>query len=582
MDKKYRRAVDAAAIFSETDLSGRITYVNDQFCSLFGYRRDELLGVNHRLLNSGQHPDEFFSSMWHTIALGQVWKGEICNRAKDGTLYWVDTTLVPVIDDDTGQVERYLAIRFDVSEKRRLLHSLQWRVGHDVLTGLPNRTYLSDLLDQALEFSRAENLPLAVCMLDLDGFKAVNDGYGHASGDRLLVEVARRLRSIVRGEDVVARLGGDEFVLVLRHVRGMDELHAALSRVLIAVSMPYGIDGKGIKVFASIGVTLFPWDNEDAETLLRHADQAMYVAKQSGRNRFHLFDVSRDKEVRATYQTVERVRQALAGNELRLHFQPKVNMRHGTVVGLEALLRWKHPQRGLVPPREFLPLVEETDLIVEIGEWVMEQVLTQLQQWLQVGQGWPVSINISARHFQRADFVERLRQVLERHPAVPPRLLDLQIVESVAVENLAHVSACLQACHALGVGFSLGGFGTGYCSLNDLKHLRTQTIKIDKTFVRDILHDRDDLALTKAVIGLARAFGREVVAEGLDSLEHGQLLLNLGCEVAQGYFIARPMPPERIPGWVQGFIPPSQWQQRPGDQGEGASLLACDASLRPV
>nr|BFE90109.1 hypothetical protein GCM10020185_06450 [Pseudomonas brassicacearum subsp. brassicacearum] len=241
-------------------------------------------------------------------------------------------------------------------------------------------------------------------MLDLDGFKAVNDGYGHASGDRLLVEVARRLRSIVRGEDVVARLGGDEFVLVLRHVRGMDELHAALSRVLIAVSMPYGIDGKDIKVFASIGVTLFPWDNDDAETLLRHADQAMYVAKQSGRNRFHLFDVSRDKEVRATYQTVERVRQALAGNELRLHFQPKVNMRHGTVVGMEALLRWKHPQRGLVPPREFLPLVEETDLIVEIGEWVMEQVLTQLQQWQQAGQGWPVSINISARHFQRADF----------------------------------------------------------------------------------------------------------------------------------------------------------------------------------
>jgi diguanylate cyclase (GGDEF)-like protein len=460
------------------------------------------------------------------------------------------------------------------------LHSLQWRVGHDVLTGLPNRTYLSDLLDQALEFSRAQSLPLAVCMLDLDGFKAVNDGHGHASGDQLLVEVARRLRSIVRGEDVVARLAGDEFVLVLRHVCGLEELHAALNRVLIAVSMPYAIDGKAIKVFASIGVTLFPGDNEDADTLLRHADQAMYVAKQSGRNRFHLFDVSRDQEVRATYQTVERVRQAMAGNELRLHFQPKVNMRHGTVVGLEALLRWKHPQRGLVPPREFLPLVEETDLIVEIGEWVMEQVLIQLQQWQHAGQVWPVSINISARHFQRADFVERLRQVLQRHPAVSPRMLDLQIVESLAVENLAHVSACLQACQALGVGFSLGGFGTGYCSLNDLKHLRTQTIKIDKTFVRDILNDRDDLALTEAVIGLARAFGRQVVAEGLDSLEHGQLLLRLGCEVAQGYFIARPMPPDQVPGWVKGFVSPPQWQHQSDVQGE--SDPACGDSLCPV
>lgn len=580
MDKKYRRAVDAAAIFSETDLSGRITYVNDQFCELFGYPRDELLGESHRLLNSGQHPGEFFSAMWRTIAMGKVWKGEICNRAKDGTLHWVDTTLVPVADETTGRVERYLAIRFDVSEKRRLLHSLQWRVGHDVLTGLPNRTYLSDLLDQALEFSRVENLPLAVCMLDLDGFKAVNDGYGHAIGDRLLMEVARRLRSIVRGEDVVARLAGDEFVLVLRHVHGMDELHAALNRVLVAVSMPYVIDGKSINVFASVGVTLSPWDNEDADTLLRHADQAMYVAKQSGRNRFHLFDVSRDKEVRATYQTVERVRQALADNELRLHFQPKVNMRNGAVVGLEALLRWKHPRRGLVPPREFLPLVEETDLIVEVGEWVMEQVLTQLQQWQRVGQGWPVSINISARHFQRADFVERLQGMLERHPAVSPRMLDLQIVESVAVENLAQVSACLQACQALGVGFSLGGFGTGNCSLNDLKHLRTQTIKIDKTFVRDILEDRDDLALTKAVIGLARAFGRQVVAEGLDSLEHGQLLLRLGCEVAQGYFIARPMPAGQVPGWAKSFVPPPQWQAFPGSHGDATP--ACDPSERPV
>jgi diguanylate cyclase (GGDEF)-like protein len=278
-----------------------------------------------------------------------------------------------------------------------------------VLTGLPNRAFLSDLLDQALEFSRRENIPLAVCMLDLDGFKAVNDGYGHASGDQLLVEVAKRLRQIVRGEDVVARLAGDEFVLVLRYVRDLPELRAALNRVLGAISAPYTLHGKDINVFASIGVTLFPFDNEDAETLLRHADQAMYVAKQRGRNRFHLFDVSRDQEVKATHQTVERVRQALAADELRLHFQPKVNMRLGVVVGFEALLRWEHPQNGTVPAREFLPLVEETDLIIDIGEWVMDQVLLQLDRWQQAGQVWPISVNIAARHFQRADFVDRLR-----------------------------------------------------------------------------------------------------------------------------------------------------------------------------
>lgn len=560
MDEKYRRAVDAAAIFSETDPSGRITHVNDQFCAVSGYSREELLGQNHRLLNSGVHRAEFFAGMWRTISSGNVWKGEICNRAKDGSLYWVESTVVPVLDKATGHVERYLSIRFDISAKRELLHTLQWRVGHDVLTGLPNRAFLSDLLDQALEFSRQENTPLAVCMLDLDGFKAVNDGYGHAAGDLLLVEVAKRLRGIVRGEDVVARLAGDEFVLVLRHVRDLPELRCALDRVLEEISLPYSFRGKDINVFASIGVTLFPQDNEDAETLLRHADQAMYVAKQGGRKRFHLFDVSRDQEVKATHQTVEQVRQALAGNELCLHFQPKVNMRSGEVVGFEALLRWEHPQNGTVPAREFLPLVEETDLIIEIGDWVMNQVLAQLDQWRQAGHGWPVSVNIAARHFQRTDFVERLKNLLARHPNVAPRRLDLEIVEAVAIENIQHVSDCLRACQALGVQFSLGDFGTGYSSLSYLKRLPTQAIKIDRSFVRDILHDRDDLALTTAVIGLARAFGRQVIAEGLESAEHGELLLQLGCDVAQGYFIAQPMPPSAVPGWVAGFVAPLQWR----------------------
>ncbi|VVO38703.1 putative bifunctional diguanylate cyclase/phosphodiesterase [Pseudomonas fluorescens] len=560
MDEKYRRAVDAAAIFSETDLSGRITYVNDQFCAVSGYSREELLGQNHRLLNSGLHSADFFAGLWRTIARGSVWKGEICNRAKDGSLYWVESTMVPVLDDATGRVDRYLSIRFDISEKRQLLHSLQWRVGHDVLTGLPNRAFLSDLLDQALEFSRQENIPLAVCMLDLDGFKSVNDGYGHASGDLLLVEVARRLRSIVRGEDVVARLAGDEFVLVLRYVRDLPELRAALSRVLGAISAPYTLHGKELNVFASIGVTLFPHDNEDAETLLRHADQAMYLAKQGGRNRFHLFDVIRDREVKVTHQTIERVRQALLAGELRLHFQPRVNMRRGEVVGFQAVLRWEHPQDGMVPSRNFLPLVEETDLIIDIGEWVMDQVLSQMHHWQHAGQGWPVSINIAARHFQRADFVDRLGEMLARHAQVAPQMLELEIVESVAVENIQHVSACLQACQTLGVQFSLGDFGTGYSSLSYLKRLRTQSIKIDKSFVRDFLHDRDDLALTTAVIGLARAFGRKVIAEGLDSIEQGEMLLRLGCDVAQGHCIARPMPPEEVVAWVEGYVAPLQWR----------------------
>ena len=350
MDDIYRAAVDAAAIFSETDLSGRITYVNEQFCSISGYGREELLGANHRILNSGLHEPEFFLEMWRALVAGRVWKGEICNRAKDGSLYWVDSTMVPLIDPQSGKVHKYVSIRFDVTEKRQLLHTLQWRVGHDVLTGLPNRAYLSDLLNQALAFSRREEIPLAVCMLDLDGFKAVNDGYGHAAGDLLLMEVAQRLQGILRAGDSVARLSGDEFVLILRHIDGSAPLHAALQRILHTLAAPYLIRERSLSLSASIGVTLFPQDDEDADTLVRHADQAMYVAKQRGRNRYHLFDVSQEQELKATHQTVARVRQALHQGELCLHYQPKVNMRTGQVLGFEALLRWMHPAKGPVPP----------------------------------------------------------------------------------------------------------------------------------------------------------------------------------------------------------------------------------------
>ncbi len=429
--------------------------------------------------------------------------------------------------------------------------TLQWRVGHDVLTGLPNRAFLSELLNQSLDFARREHIPLAVCMLDLDGFKAVNDSYGHACGDALLVEVAARLRGIMRGEDVVARLSGDEFVLILRYVRDSQELQATLQRVLWAVSAPYAIHEQDIHVCASIGVTVFPDDDEDPDTLLRHADQAMYLAKQGGRNRFHLFDVSLDREVRATYQSVASMRRALEADELRLVYQPKVNLRTGQVVGFEALVHWQSPQRGLLEPHEFLPLVAQTDVIGEIGEWVIDRVLAQIQAWRRTGYNWPVSLNIAARHFQRADFVPRLQALLARYAEVPAQMLDLEIVESVAIENIQRVSQCLQDCQALGVRFSLDDFGTGYSSLSYLKRLRTQTIKIDRSFIRDILHDQDDLALTKAVIGLARAFGREVIAEGLETAEQGRLLISLGCDVAQGSFVARPM---AAPDPVAGFV----------------------------
>ena len=554
MSARYRAAVDAAAIFSETDKSGIITYVNEQFCDISGYSAQELIGQNHRILNSGQHPPEFFIDMWKKVSRGQVWKGEICNRKKDGSLYWVESTIVPMYDDASQRVQKYASIRFDVTEKRKFLETLQWQAEHDELTGLPNRFLLSKALDQAIVKAKSQPSTVAVGVLDLDGFKQINDRYGHEIGDRLLVAVADRLKHSMRIEDTVARLGGDEFVLILG-VRDPKVLESALQRLLAALSAVYIIDGIGINISASIGVTLYPNDNENADTLLRHADQAMYKAKQSGRNRFHLFDVSKDKMDKSAFDTVIRVRQALHDGELCLHYQPKISLSSGAVIGFEALLRWQHPRDGLILPQYFIPLIEQSDLIVEIGEWVIDQALSQIEQWADLGHSWSVSVNISALHFKKENFVKSLKFLLDSHPNVLPQMLDIEITESVVIEHLSHVTQCLIACQDLGVTFSLDDFGTGYSSLSYLKQLPTQSIKIDKSFIRDILIDKDSLGLTKAIIGLAKSFNREVIAEGVETVEHEVLLMNLGCDVAQGYGIAKPMPVEKVLSWVAKFVP---------------------------
>lgn len=554
MSARYRAAVDAAAIFSETDKSGIITYVNEQFCDISGYSAQELIGQNHRILNSGQHPPEFFIDMWKKVSRGQVWKGEICNRKKDGSLYWVESTIVPMYDDASQRVQKYVSIRFDVTEKRKFLETLQWQAEHDELTGLPNRFLLSKALDQAIVKAKSQPSTVAVGVLDLDGFKQINDRYGHEIGDRLLVAVADRLKHSMRIEDTVARLGGDEFVLIL-DVRDPKVLESALQRLLAALSAVYIIDGIGINISASIGVTLYPNDNENADTLLRHADQAMYKAKQSGRNCFHLFDVSKDKMDKSAFDAVIRVRQALHDGELCLHYQPKISLSSGAVIGFEALLRWQHPRDGLILPQYFIPLIEQSDLIVEIGEWVIDQALSQIEQWADLGHSWSVSVNIAALHLKKENFVKSLKFLLDSHPNVLPQMLDIEITESVVIEHLSHVTQCLIACQDLGVTFSLDDFGTGYSSLSYLKQLPTQSIKIDKSFIRDILIDKDSLGLTKAIIGLAKSFNREVIAEGVETVEHEVLLMNLGCDVAQGYGIAKPMPVEKVLSWVAKFVP---------------------------
>ncbi|SCZ59320.1 EAL domain-containing protein [Thiohalomonas denitrificans] len=440
------------------------------------------------------------------------------------------------------------------AELQRQQQSLEQMAHFDSLTRLPNRVLLADRIQQALARAKRSNTLLAICYLDLDGFKPVNDNYGHDIGDLLLVNVAERLHRSVRGADTVARLGGDEFVLLYGDLHQVEEAEQALERLLKTLAHPYRLGAeRKVEVSASIGVTLFPYDNSDPDTLLRHADQAMYLAKQNGRNRYHLFDPEHDREVRTRREALGRLERALVNGEFVLHYQPKVDMRSGTLVGAEALIRWQHPERGLVPPGEFLPLLENTDLIVSIDQWVLDQALTDLAAWRTAGIDLTVSINISGRHLQKSDFRANLEAALMAHPEVPPSAVELEILETTAFADIRQVSVVLESCRKLGVSFALDDFGTGYASLGYLKKLPAQTLKIDQSFVRDMLTDSQDLAIVEGIIGLSRAFHRQVIAEGVETEEHGAALLQLGCDLGQGYGIARPMPGSDFPSWFEDY-----------------------------
>ena len=463
------------------------------------------------------------------------------------------------IRDDAGNIVAVVETLRDITDLKQTQQRLESMVNFDLLTGLPNRALLADRLHQALANAQRYSRILAVCFLDLDGFKPINDRHGHEIGDRFLIEVASRLTRTLRAGDTVARLGGDEFVLLICDLSDADELEAALARILRTVALPCSICGHDLDVSASIGVTIYPFDDSDPDTLLRHADQSMYQAKQLGRNRFHLFDREAASHTQSRNRQLDRLRQAIADGELRLHYQPKVNMRSGAVVGVEALVRWQHPELGLLAPGEFLPLAEHDLLIVDIGEWVLQAALTQMSAWTHAGLPLPVSVNIAAEHFQQPDFVARLHAILALHPDVSPELLELEIIESVAIADIGAVRTAMAACQENGVRFALDDFGTGYSSLSYLKRLPANTLKIDQSFVRDMLVDQEDHAIIEGVIGLAGIFRMDVIAEGVETVEHGLALMRLGCDLAQGYGIARPLPAERVDDWVRSYRPNPAW-----------------------
>ena len=558
-----------------TDPQGDVIEANDTFLALTGYARDEVLGRNPRFLSSGEQRPEFYREMWQSLLQSGFWRGELVNRRKDGTLY-VQQTSISAVRDRQGRVLNFIGLSSDISALRESQNRLEQMAYFDTLTGLPNRRMLSDRLHQALAQARRSEKLLAVCYLDLDEFKAINDTWGHAAGDALLVEASRRLLGHVRAGDTVSRLGGDEFVLLLGTLTSFEECETALERIRSAMVRPFVLKEGDARVSCSMGVTLYPMDGADPDMLLRHADQAMYLAKQGGRNRFTLFDAEHDRISEMRRESRRAVQDAIAKNQLVLHFQPQVNMRSGQVVGAEALIRWQHPERGLLDPGDFMPMVDLVGLHAPLGGWILANALAQYETWAAGDRNLKLSVNIAAEQLQADGFVDNLRELLALHPAVAPHNLELEILETTALNDIAKVSRVIEDCSALGISFAIDDFGTGYSSLAYLKQLRAETLKIDQSFIRDMLEDPDDLSIVDSIVGLAAAFRRKVIAEGVESIRHGRMLLQLGCDLAQGYAIARPMPAEELPAWIAAWQQPPEWRDVPIWPREDLPLLTVE------
>ena len=577
----YRAMVECAPEAIIVHRLGKILYVNPAAVKLFAASdARDLVG---KLISDLIHPDfrEGQTARMHGIVNNVAIKPMV--EAKflklDGTVIDVEVQGTPIAYD--GEMAIHVSVR-DITLAKEQQRQLEHIAHFDILTGLPNRALLADRLHQAMVQAQRRASMLAVAYLDLDGFKAINDLHGHEVGDKLLVALAERMNQALREGDTLARLGGDEFIAVLPDLADVAACEPMLARLLAAAAQPVQIDDLTLRVTASLGVTFHPQrdaaadtDAEadvDADQLLRQADQAMYQAKLSGKNRFHIFDAEQDSSIRGHHENLERIRRALAEHEFVLYYQPKVNMRTGKVIGAEALVRWRQSE-GLLPPAKFLHLIENHPLGIALGEWVIDTALAQMELWQACGLDIPVSVNVGTRHLTQPDFVQRLQILLAQHPNVRPGELELEVLESSALDSIEPISHVIEACREMGVSFSLDDFGTGYSSLTYLKRLPVALLKIDQSFVRGMLEDPDDLAILEGVIGLASAFGREVIAEGVESVAHGTMLLQLGCEMAQGYGIAGPMQAHELPAWAAAWQPAAAWLDLPSTSRDDFPLL---------
>ncbi|MED1913756.1 EAL domain-containing protein [Bacillus thuringiensis] len=662
-DVKY--ALDQSTILAITDYKGIILRANEQFCRISKYERSELIGKDHRILNSGYHPQGFFKEMWSCIRSGQVWRGEIRNRAKDGSYYWVDTTIVPFKNQE-GEIYQYLSIRSDITcrklmedelkrseEKYRIIaentsdiisiinldgeflylspshkrvwehtvpdeeiHNLfEWIVEddrdifayaiqhafstrkeymvecrintqrndviwteskinpitdeegnvtklllvtrdvtdrkqseetihhlayHDALTDLPNRRmYVQQLSKEMMQAKRFQS-NLAVLFLDMDRFKDVNDSFGHDVGDMLLIEASKRLQACLKQGDVVARLGGDEFTILQNHLQDRSEATALAEQIMNQLQRPFELEGHAFNVSCSIGIAMYPQDGDNPEDLLKRADTALYTVKSRGKNGYDFFDPTMEAKSLERILMENEMRKAIEQEQFQIYYQPKIDIVTSSMTGMEALVRWVHPELGIIPPNRFIPIAEETGMILALGEWILKQACKQNKIWHDQGYTLKVSVNLSARQIYQKDLVEMIKDIL-RETNLSPDWLELEITESIFVK-MEEATAVLQQIRDIGIQISIDDFGTGYSSFSYIKSLPVDTIKIDASFIRDIHHNQESQAIVKAIVTIAQSLNMNVIAEGIELHDQVAALKENGCDHGQGYLFSKPLP----------------------------------------
>lgn len=534
--KDIKAAMDESVILAITDTRGTITEVNEKFCEISKYSRKELIGQNHRILNSGFHAKTFFKDMWKTIGKGEIWHGEICNRAKDGSIYWVQTTIVPFLNDK-GKPYQYISIRSDITAQKNI-NIITHYAYHDDLTSLPNRRSLSQQLKKLITQSHQDQSKFAVFFIDINRFRNINDALGHQVGDMFLVEVAERIKTIDKKENTFFRLSGDEFVYL---VENPDDLVQTAQKLMGLFKEPFRFNQYEILSSICIGISVFPEHGEDVDTLLASADMAMYAAKKRKGNSFRIYEDHLEGMNDQALILESKLFNAIRKDTLELHYQPKIDIQSEKMVGMEALLRWTDSNLGQIPPSQFIPFAEECGLICDIGEWVLRKVSLQIKEWRKKFDfDLRVSVNISPIHFQESDFIERLKKIITE-TKVDPQNLEIEITEMTMMDYHDELINKIKEIKGLGITISVDDFGTGYSSLNYLKEFPVDTLKIDRSFIANMAEGKSGIAMVAAIITLAHALNLEVVAEGVETERELEILKRYNCEYVQGYYFSKPL-----------------------------------------